>query len=255
MIIEFLNAFAPDPDCLLREISRHVDDEILAEIAAADYGEDRELNRAALQPIRDSGVFPEKLGFVPMEVLELIRWSEPEDPDWKPGRVGEPGHWMRVFSCAAILRAEHPPNVYLYNDGSVDSTVIQMLLSIELLPVDLYLQACKSIAWLLLQSGPEGGNDSVRVYGVALLWCALHVAPKVPDELLVAFTQWVTRRADELNWKPNPEGRSGLREMVLDCQKQRAWEFLGVQLCEIDLSERSPELQEWIKLIGHELAG
>jgi hypothetical protein len=103
-----------------------------------------------------------------MEVLELIRWSEPEIRELEPGRAGEFGHWMWAFSCAAILRGEHGPYNYPCNDGCVDSTVVQLILSLRALPVDFAPQAAGHLAWLLLHSDPEGRNNSVRVYGVSL---------------------------------------------------------------------------------------
>jgi len=34
-----------------------------------------------------------------------MKWSEPSDPDWKPGSTGERGHRIRSFCCAALLLA------------------------------------------------------------------------------------------------------------------------------------------------------
>jgi hypothetical protein len=255
MIVELLNQFDPEPDVLLRAISKHVGDKVLEWISTADYGMHADEHFLALRQVRDTGTFPPKMHWCPMEVLELIRWSEPEDPEWKPGRTGEFGHWMRAFSCAAILRAEHEPYNYHYNDGCVDSTVIQLILSLRALPVDFTRQAVQHLAWLLLHSDPEGRNDSVRVYGMALLWFALRLVPRLPDETLLALAKWFVTRADELDWRPRAEGCSGMREMVLKCQKQKSWELLGSLFCELDLRERSSDLRTWVELIGQQLAG
>lgn len=112
MIAELLNRFDPEPDVLLRAISGHVSDEMLEWISTADYGSRADEHLTALVQVRDTGTFPEELHWCPMEVFELIRWSEPDDPNWKPGRTGEFGQWMRAFSCAAILRAELEPYNY-----------------------------------------------------------------------------------------------------------------------------------------------
>src|ERR1700687_4691021 len=160
MIVDLLNRFGPEPDILLRTISAHISDEMLEWISTADYGLRAGEHLVALQQVRDTGTFPEELHWSPMEVFELIRWSEPDDPSWKPGRTGEFGHWMRAFSCAAILRAEHEPWNYHYNDGCTDSTVIQLILSLHALPVDLNRQAAQHLAWLIFKSDPEGKNYS-----------------------------------------------------------------------------------------------
>lgn len=257
MITELLNWFEPDGDVLLRAISAHVTDEMLECISMADYGCDSEAHLAALRDLRATGLLPEKPGWVPMEVLELIRWSEPEDPNWKPGRTGESGHWIRAFSCAAILRAEHEPWNYTYNDGCTDSTTIQLVLSLEVLPVDLTREAARNFAWLLLRADPEGKekwkDESARQYGVALLWFALQLNPAVPDADLISFAEWLVRRADEANWDPRLKEFPGLKAMVIGCQKRSGWEVFGVKLSELDLSGRSVELQTWVRLISEQL--
>jgi hypothetical protein len=253
MITELLRKFEPDGDVLLRAIAAHVTDEMLECISMADYGCDCEHHLAALRQLRDSGTLPDNPGWVPMEVLELIRWSEPENPGWKPGRTGEFGHWMRAFSCAAILRAEHEPWDYHYNDGSTDSTTIQLVLSLDALPVDLKREAARNFAWLILKSDPDGENDSIREYGVALLWFALQLGSAVADEDLIALAEWVVRRADELKWDARVAEFSGLKGMVIGCQKRSAWEVFGVKMAELDLSGRSAELQTWVRLIAEQL--
>jgi hypothetical protein len=253
MIVDLLNRFKPEGHVLLPAISAHISDEMLECVSRADYGEDSDKHLFALRQIRDTGSMPENPSWVPMEVLELIRWSEPEDPQWKPGRSGELGHWMRAFSCAAILRAEHAPGSYYHNDGSTDSTVIQLILSLQALPVDLNRQAAQHLAWLILNSDPEGKDDSVRGYGVALLWFSLHLVPLVPDADLIELAQWTINRANELNWNPSLKEFPGLKAMVIGCLKRSAWELFGVKFAELDLSDRSSELQTWVRLIAEQL--
>ena len=253
MIADLLNRFDPDGDVLLRAISAHVTDDMLDCIAHADYGCDADRHLAALRQLRETGTLPQNPAWVPMEVLELIRWSEPDDPQWKPGRTGDPGHWIRAFSCAAILRAEHEPYNYSHNDGSTDSTTIQLILSLDALPIDLNREAARNFAWLLLKTDPEGKNDSIREYAVALLWLALHLAPRVPDDDLISLAQWTAKRADELKWDPRVAEFSGLRGMVIGCQKRSAWETFGVKLAELDLTNRSSNLQTWTRLIAEQL--
>ncbi|HMG87058.1 MAG TPA: hypothetical protein VK574_15100 [Terracidiphilus sp.] len=192
-----------------------------------------------------------------MEVLELIRWSQPEDPEWKPGEMGEFGHWMRAFSCAAILRVEQEPWNYKYNDGSTDSTTIQLMFSLEALPVDVSREAVRHLAWLILKSDPEGReklkDESVREYGVALFWFALHLRPQTEDQDLISLAEWTVKRADELRWDSSIAEFSGLRQMVIRCQERSAWELFGVRLSEVDLSDRSSDLQTWVRLIAEQL--
>src|SRR3569833_1307286 len=108
MIAALLNRFEPDGDVLLRAISAHVTDEMLECISMADYGMDADKHLAALRLLRENLTLPENPVWVPMEVLELMRWDQPS-ANIRPGKTTEFGHWMMAFSCAAILRAEHEP--------------------------------------------------------------------------------------------------------------------------------------------------
>lgn len=254
MITDLLTRFEPDGDVLLRAVSAHVTEEMLECISRADYGIDADKHFVALKQLRDNFTLPENPVMIPMEVLELMRWDEP-DTDIRPGKAAEFGHWMMAFSCAAILRAEHEPFNYKHNDGSTDSTTIQLILSLEALPIDFNQEAAKTFAWLILKSDPEGINDSIREYGVALLWFALHLEPQVPEDDLLAFTQWLNKRVDELNWNRSLAEFSGLKQVVINCQKRSEWEVFGVKFSELDLSNRSPDLQTWIQLIAEQLAG
>jgi hypothetical protein len=163
---------------------------------------------------------------------------------------------MRAFSCAAILRVEHETYNYHYNDGSTDSTVIQLLLSLDELPIDLNLLAARHFAWLILHSDLEWKgnfqNESVREYGVALLWSALHLGKRISDADLVALAEWTCKRADELNWRFKEF--SGIKALMIGCLKRSAWELFGLKLSELDLIDRSTDLQTLVKLIAEQLA-
>jgi len=268
MIVDLLNHFEPEPDGLLRQISEHVDDEVLEWISTAHYGLDADVHLAALRHVRDTGTFLEPMEWYPAEVMELIRWSEPEDPNWKPGHTGEFGHWMRAFSCAALLRATCEP--WNYGDGrGPDSTLVQLVLSLCALPIDLTVQATKFLAWLLLHSDPEGPDGQVCAYGVGLLWFALRHPAHIPDQTLISLSQWIIRRADDIFESPASELRradavsdghpsgagDGLREMVIKCQKQSSWKLLALKFLDLDLSGRSSDLRAYIKVISEQLLG
>jgi hypothetical protein len=266
MIVDLLKLFEPESEGLLRQISEHVDDEILERISTADYGSDADGHLAALRQVRDTGTFPNPMHWCPAEVMELIRWSEPEDPDWKPGHTGELGHWMRAFSCAALLRAAREP--WNYGDGiGTDSTLIQLVLSLCALPVDFTLQAAQFLAWLLLHSDPDGVDGQVCAYGLGLFWCALKHPARFADQNLISLAQWAFRRVDEIYESPASalrradaasEGRSpargdGLRQMVISCQKQSSWEVLALKFLDLDLSSRSSDLHVCAQTIGEGL--
>ena len=250
-MINLLQRFEPEPDGLLRAISGHINDEMLEWISTADYGIRADEHLIALRRVRDTSTFPADLYWCPAEVMELIRWSEPEDPDWKPGRTGEFGHWMRAFCCAALLRATQEP--WNYGDGvGTDSTVVQMTLSLCVLPVDFTAHAVKFLAWLLLNFDLDGRDDQVCSYAVCLLWFALRQPSPVAAETLISFAEWIVGRANELFVGP-PGGNRGLREMVVTCQKSYSWELLALQFCEIGETLPSTVLQVRIQEIGKQM--
>jgi hypothetical protein len=124
---------------------QNVDDSMLREIAAADYGMDVEEHLEQLRAIKN-GKVPTPMEWEPKEVLELIRWSEPEDATWSPGSTGRRGHWMRLFSCAALLRAAAEPENDGYFTGE-DSTIIQLVDSAVKLGEKTSLVALKFLCW------------------------------------------------------------------------------------------------------------
>lgn len=95
--------FPPNERAAVDYLRQQFDEDTLREIADADYSQDTDQHLAALKPIWTGGDLVELDAWFPMEVLELIRWSEPESDDWKPGSSGTRGHQMRAFSCAVLL--------------------------------------------------------------------------------------------------------------------------------------------------------
>lgn len=253
MIVDLLKQLRAEPDELLHRISGHIDDEMLEWISTADYGADAEEHLVALRKVRDTLTFPLPMQWCPSEVLELIRWSEPEDPEWKPGRTGEFGHWMRAFCCAALLRATREP--WNYGDGlGTDSTVVQMTLSLCALPVDFTAHAVKFLAWLLINSDPDGGRDEqVCAYAVCLLWFVLRQPSPLADDQLISYAKWIVQKADELYESPSLGGNHGLREMVTHSQKQSSWEVFALKFLDLDIPSMSNALQVWVRAIGEQM--
>lgn len=252
MIDEFLNSLNPESEGLLREISKHISDEMLEWISRADYGEDAEKHLVALRQIRDTGTFPAKMYWYPGEVLELSRWSPLEELHPDVGWATEVDHWMRAFCCAALLRATREP--YNYGDGiSTDDSIVRLILSLNALPVDLVATAAKFLAWLLLSSEPEGNDEQVCAYGLGLLWFALARRPHVPDGGIGMLLEWIERRVQELYPGMLMGNQLPLR-MGVGNPPPSLWGLLGVMLGDLDLNERSEEIQATVKIFAERLA-
>ena len=112
-------------DSLLELAFRRVDDSMLREIAGADYGMHAKAHLRELLAIK-AGRMSVPLKWEPKEVLELTRWSEPNDPSSESGSAAARDHWMRLLSCAILIRAAAEPE----NDGYITgegSTIIQLV--------------------------------------------------------------------------------------------------------------------------------
>ena len=75
------------------------------------------------------------------------------------------------------------------------------------------------------------------------------------DRKLVNLAEWIVRREAELA-KALPGGFDRWLLGVFGNEPPPSpWELLGAELCALDLSSPRKELQEWVQLIGRELAG
>ena len=247
MIQTIVASLEPDIEGLLADVSKHITDEMLAEIALADYGQDQERHLAPLRQLRDTGTFVEPMHWYPCEVLELARHAE-------PGRHTElQDHWVRVFACAALLRAKEKP--WNYGAGGTTSyNLILLIKSIRALPIDFTRQAIRMLAWIMSGANLEGQDEQVIYCGVGLLWLALHLEIPPPDQSLIELSAWIVRREAEIH-KSRTWAFDRWLLGVGDDPPPSPWESLGEDLFELQLGNHQRELQDWVKLIGNELSG
>jgi hypothetical protein len=232
MSSKFLDQFAPSCDSLLQLAFRHVDDSTLREIAAADYGQDADEHLSQLLAIKNGNI-PAPMRWEPKEVLELIRWSEPEDPTWSPGSTGHRGHWMRLLACAVLLRAEAEPANEHYFSGE-DSTIIQLVDSTIKLGDDATNAALQFLCWCMQSSG--FGEWDRPYFAVAVQILLVWLGKCDPDSAiqLIAASDYE---------------HSSHSEMFNDCQKSKAWKKLIN-----DIMIRSTNSPPEIKRFGESLA-
>ena len=83
-----------------------LDASMIDELAAADYGSDVTEHGQGIRSLLSVDRLPERLAWHPSDVLELMRWSMPDNPAWKPGSTGRRGHLLRLFSCLVLVRAQ-----------------------------------------------------------------------------------------------------------------------------------------------------
>src|SRR4051812_36164346 len=110
----------PERGRALADLAAALSPQMLDEIARADYGFDAGDHRGALQEIVDSLDVPDRREHrYPWEVLELTRWTTPDE---------KRGHIMRAFSCAALLVGAGVPGAWARFSGE-PSTLMNLLTS------------------------------------------------------------------------------------------------------------------------------
>lgn len=251
----WLKSFDPDSEELLDRLLPKIDDWMLLEIARADYGQDAEKHLAPLKLFRDSRQLP-VLDWHPGEVLELIRWSEPEDPNWKPGGQGTYGHLLRAFACAMLLRSyEREENKHHWH--SFNETAVQLADSLRALDGEFLPSGVKFFAWCVGSLGPLHEDRFERPFlGLALLTLALH-DPRISDALIVSLCRWIDAEVQSLlpeqQWQATRR-LDWLLSMNIHNLKNARWIELGRDLCR--WAEEQPESDKatWVALIGRSLA-
>lgn len=130
-----LGPLNPDPRGLLALLGHRVSEEMLRDIAGADYGIERDKHYRELRRIA-SGEAPAPMGWCPKEVLELRRWRQPGDTE---------GHLERAFVCAALIRAAgDPQGVEFIGEGDTLAALVE---SAQAIGPDAAMEAGRLVAW------------------------------------------------------------------------------------------------------------
>ena len=172
----------------------------------------------------------------PQEVLELIRFSELDDPTRKPGSAEARSQWLRLFSCGVLLRSgAEPENKDRF--GGEESTIIQFVDSALALGRETSLAAIKFLCWCLRC---RIHYESQRPpYAVAILLLYMSLGEFRPQT--IQYLMRVARSDDE-----------GILNAFLLCTMAEKWrDFTREILIKSTGSTLSAELKEF----GFELIG
>ena len=116
-----------DAGALLEWLRSRLTEAMLAAIAEADHGYDRDENFAVLQDIARSGRVPVPLEWVPREVMELSRWAEGLHVD----------HVQRAFCVTVLCLAELTPERF----GHIEHNLAILLESCAILGAEALVRA------------------------------------------------------------------------------------------------------------------
>jgi hypothetical protein len=238
-------SFLSPKDRLLVQLSQHVDRAMLQEIAAADYGSDTDTHFAQLVAIHATAKIPSPLPWVPKEVLELMRWSEPEDPAWRPGGQGQRGHVMRAWCCAVLLRAGSDPESQPYFLGHAD-TVVNLIRSLPHLAFETSGAAADLLLALLESEHDDPPLSAEHVLietGLIWLLCAVEVPQKAK---IVAALDRVSKGASSEEGSVEHKALV-LRNFANACIRHESWCALAIQLRDQDFAHLGHALADRVK--------
>lgn len=254
---QWLESFEPNPDPLLNLLGSQIDDAMLREIAAADYGNDLEEHLRPLKAFRDEGVVP-ALDWNPREVLELIRWSEPEDKGWKPGGHGRYGHLLRAFACSALLRSyEAEENRDNDRWHSFNETAVQLADSLTALGDQFVAVGIRFFGWCVEHLAPldEDGVEPPFL-GFALLYLALK-RRKTKDEAVISLCNWIDDSVSTL-LQQNQWCATRKFDWLLSTNfhnlKNNRWIEIGREFYRWAEAQPKSEKATWVALIGRSLS-
>lgn len=246
-----IEAFPPSNQRLI-DLTRHeIDDDMLTEIANADYGCDAENHFEVLRTIRDTGIVP-ALGWHGGEVLGLIRWSNPENPNHKPGAIGIRGHQMRAFACALLLRSA----MDFGSDGSDEATLAQSLGSTRLLGREFDEAAASFLTWALSKRGDwsalplEPPHEDQFLFVLGLLVVASRLtADRVPETVLADAVELVIQEDGKIRRSRQPISESILPPIAFGVS-HGYWLPLAGELAENAAKVIDPGLRDSLRYLG-----
>jgi hypothetical protein len=163
----------------LESLCARMTDDMLEEIARADYGMDYDAHLAALKSLRAREPAVGQMAWEPKEVLELFRWSEfGDDRSGRTVRQEAEFHLMRAFCCTLLLEAyAEPANLgFLYGNNQ---TIMQLLESTRFsAPADAAAMA-EFFCWLIPRT-PDYDEERAY-YGLALITAKLRAGETSAD--------------------------------------------------------------------------
>jgi hypothetical protein len=257
MIEQLLAPLHPNESALTPLFQANIDEGMLREIAAADYGWKADECYALLLPVLKTGLVASGDSGL-QEVLELIRWPEPDDPAWSPGGQGPRGHWMRLFACAALVRFALK---YKASHGSECGTVAQLISSAIELGRPVARAAGGLLAWRFL-AYPGHDDEDPAFLAFAILLLAAHL------ERGEDCGQWLKELA---TWVEDEEARARnglsrlhsylphLDEWLLGLtpfrQREAVWRSLAHRILARPESPHPRDAGEALQLLGELVAG
>lgn len=220
----------PRQGALLELLASEMSSRLLQQISEADYGCRVRENLEQLRCICKTLIVPEPLQWVPREVLELIRWSRPEQEDWKPGLPGRDGHLIRAFCCTVLVIGGGNKTTREYVDDE-NSTLAPLVESLLVLGPEYQVAGLSELAWRL-ENPPQAWSDEPFFWLAALLLAA-GLRDTVRPDLLPDLSRRVLeseRAVREQDWHISEDEQLWLFGLTFFNLRQDIWVGLARHL-------------------------
>ncbi|MEO7716518.1 MAG: hypothetical protein ABIY70_09965 [Capsulimonas sp.] len=200
-----LQRYSHSGTALLDWIRPRIDNSMLQEISQADYGFDAHKKLAALLQIRDEPQIQLPMEFGTQEVLELIRWSGPDDRDWREDDW-EHNHLRRAFCCAVLLTIADNRKARA-NLTHENSSLITLVESSLLLGAEAIHNTLGLLCWRILRMTPEdeAADGEYPFFAMAILLARVAIfEPEQDPSELTLLSNWVVAeeaRAQLERWR------------------------------------------------------
>lgn len=208
MDLQFLEAFKPDGDALLRRISPHVDDAVLDLIADQDPvgGAVRRASFiGALRNLRDGGPLMKQSDFASWDefydqdvtdFLQSCWFAEPDTDVKKPPWHGTRGHWTRAFASAVLLRSYADVEVRMSVPDNYNDPMIQLIESLRRLDAGFEAETMAALAWFIVHAETadgwnEIGHNQRAFAGIGILSLAADSGNMVPHDTVMKLSDWL----------------------------------------------------------------
>lgn len=247
---------APQSSEFADRICARVTDDMLEEIARADYGMDYEAHLKALRRHKARAATEDLVVWEPQEVLELVRWSEFGDN--RTGQVKRPEqdfHLLRTFCCSVLLESYAEPINHGGNLFGMNQTLAQLLASQPFL--DEGDNDCLPAFIASLIAGLPDHEDERAFYGLAWFTSLVRLPRRTSEQtrlaidVLAATEREVERLRKVWPEPPAPSGDIWLLGWTFYDLRHRVWRALGDEFGRIADTESDEALRAALTRVSH----
>lgn len=243
-----IEAFPSHPLALLVLLRPYIDDEMLEEIANADYGLDAQEHLSALKQVRDRLSFSVPMSWKPHEVLNLFRYHE----------TGPTAHRQnvlkRAFCCICLLLDEVHRESRVHMIGSAIDPLTRLLENILALGGEYPEAFAQFITWRLPHVDPDYARDR-PFFAVAIFILAVF-SRKVPECDIPKLIDWLNEEVElERSVMEITAKKDRLLDMERCSQSDYIWRRVAERLCEESVWIESQAIRERVIDIAGRLIG